>query len=110
MTRASRRRRSARRESLPSPRRAWLKTAQSDSPRDTRLVSGEVTCMMLIEFGPSEGERVTMGAGAGMAGRSSLASKIRGWKDDATGLEQRLRDLEPIPRSHRPPRLRGVLG
>jgi len=29
---------------------AWLKTAQTDSPRDTRLVWGEVTCMMLIEF------------------------------------------------------------
>ncbi|HVH67411.1 MAG TPA: methyl-accepting chemotaxis protein [Gemmatimonadales bacterium] len=31
----------------------------------------------------------------------SLASKIRGWKDDATGLEQRLKDLETIARSHR---------
>ena len=46
-----------------------------------------------------------MGAGAGMAGRSSLASKIRGWKDDATGLEQRLKDLETISRSHRMRRL-----
>src|SRR6184192_1249292 len=85
--------------SLPTPR--CLKTAQTDSPRDTRLVSDEVTCMMLIELGSSEGERVTMGSGAGMAGMSSLASKIRGWKDDATGLEQRLKDLETIARSLR---------
>src|ERR1051325_1923549 len=38
---------------------------------------------------------------AGTADRSSLASKIRGWKDDATGLEQRLKDLETIARSLR---------
>jgi methyl-accepting chemotaxis protein len=33
--------------------------------------------------------------------RSSLASRVRGWKDDTTGLEQRLKDLETIARSHR---------
>jgi methyl-accepting chemotaxis protein len=33
--------------------------------------------------------------------RPSLASRVRGWKDDATGLEQRLKDLETIARSHR---------
>src|SRR5205085_1570078 len=33
--------------------------------------------------------------------RASLASKIRGWKDDAAGLEQRLKDLETIARSLR---------
>src|ERR1041384_5540958 len=38
---------------------------------------------------------------AGTADRSSRASKIRGWKDDATGLEQRLKDLETIARSLR---------
>jgi methyl-accepting chemotaxis protein len=37
----------------------------------------------------------------GAARRPSLASKIRGWKDDATGLEQRLKDLETIARTHR---------
>src|SRR2546426_10218848 len=35
------------------------------------------------------------------ASRTSLASLVRGWKDDATGLEQRLKDLETIARSHR---------
>ena len=45
-----------------------------------------------------------------MAGRSSLASKIRGWKDDATGLEQRLKDLETIARSHRLRRLMVAVG
>jgi methyl-accepting chemotaxis protein len=44
-------------------------------------------------------ERAT--APAGPADRPSLASKIRGWKDDATGLEQRLKDLETIARSLR---------
>ncbi len=33
--------------------------------------------------------------------RPTLASRVRGWKDDATGLEQRLKDLETIARSHR---------
>ncbi|HVH08558.1 MAG TPA: methyl-accepting chemotaxis protein [Gemmatimonadales bacterium] len=33
--------------------------------------------------------------------RRSLAARVRGWKDDATGLEQRLKDLETIARSHR---------
>ena len=60
---------------------------------------------MLIEVrdhaaGP---DQVTVQAGA--ADRPSLASKIRGWKDDATGLEQRLKDLETISRSHRMRRL-----
>ncbi|HZH79731.1 MAG TPA: methyl-accepting chemotaxis protein [Gemmatimonadales bacterium] len=53
---------------------------------------------------------MTTGAGAGMAGGSSLASKIRGWKDDATGLEQRLKDLETIARSHRLRRLMVAVG
>jgi methyl-accepting chemotaxis protein len=46
-----------------------------------------------------EGGRVTVPAGE--ADRQTLASKIRGWKDDATGLEQRLKDLETIARSLR---------
>jgi methyl-accepting chemotaxis protein len=33
--------------------------------------------------------------------RPSLAARVRGWKDDASGLEQRLKDLETIARSHR---------
>jgi methyl-accepting chemotaxis protein len=33
--------------------------------------------------------------------RPSLASRVRGWTDDASGLEQRLKDLETIARSHR---------
>ncbi len=33
--------------------------------------------------------------------RLSLASRLRGWKDDAAGLEQRLKDLETFARSHR---------
>src|SRR5437016_9457727 len=44
-------------------------------------------------------DRVTVPAGE--ADRPTLASKIRGWKDDATGLEQRLKDLETIARSLR---------
>jgi len=52
MTRAYGRARFARLELLARQRRAWLKTAQTDSPRDTQLVWGEVTCMMLIEFRP----------------------------------------------------------
>jgi methyl-accepting chemotaxis protein len=35
------------------------------------------------------------------AKRKSLAARMRGWKDDATGLEQRLKDLEGLARSHR---------
>src|SRR6266576_1270738 len=34
-------------------------------------------------------------------GADPVASLVRGWKDDATGLEQRLKDLETIARSHR---------
>src|SRR5881398_236841 len=48
---------------------------------------------------PQEADQMTVQAGA--ADRPSLASKIRGWKDDATGLEQRLKDLETIARSLR---------
>src|SRR2546425_332222 len=33
--------------------------------------------------------------------RRSLAARVRGWKDDASGVEQRLRDLEAIARAHR---------
>src|SRR5438445_3958762 len=44
-------------------------------------------------------EQVSVPVGA--ADRPTLASKIRGWKDDATGLEQRLKDLETIARSLR---------
>ncbi|MGH7529896.1 MAG: methyl-accepting chemotaxis protein [Gemmatimonadales bacterium] len=33
--------------------------------------------------------------------RSSLAARVRGWQDDATGLEQRLKDLETFERTHR---------
>ena len=36
-----------------------------------------------------------------LSARTSLASQIRGWTDDATGLEQRLKDLETIARSLR---------
>ncbi len=38
---------------------------------------------------------------SGAADQRSLASRMRGWKDDATGLEQRLKDLETIARSLR---------
>src|SRR5207248_712176 len=48
---------------------------------------------------PQEADQMTVQAGA--ADRPSLASKIRGWKDDATGLEQRLKALETIARSLR---------
>jgi methyl-accepting chemotaxis protein len=34
-------------------------------------------------------------------GRGSLAARMRGWKDEASGLEQRLKDLETIARSLR---------
>src|SRR2546427_703452 len=34
-------------------------------------------------------------------GQGSLASRMRGWKDDAAGLEQWLKDLETIARSLR---------
>src|SRR2546425_2689019 len=88
--------------------RSWLRTAHADSSRDTRalrLVPDGAGCMMLIEVhdhaaGP---DQVTVQAGA--ADRPSLASKIRGWKDDATGLEPRLKDLGTISRSHRMRRL-----
>ncbi|MGH7673444.1 MAG: hypothetical protein ACREMC_11155, partial [Gemmatimonadales bacterium] len=33
--------------------------------------------------------------------RSSFASRLRGWQDDAPALEQRLKDLETFDRSHR---------
>jgi methyl-accepting chemotaxis protein len=35
------------------------------------------------------------------AERFSLAHRLRGWKDETTGLEQRLKDLETFSRSHR---------
>ena len=38
---------------------------------------------------------------SGAAEPRSLASRMRGWKDDASGLEQRLKDLETIARSLR---------
>src|SRR2546430_9993562 len=58
--------------------------------------------MMLIEVR----DHATRGAAlvtveASAADRPTLASKIRGWKDDATGLEQRLKDVETIARSLR---------
>src|SRR3989441_6756203 len=34
-------------------------------------------------------------------GQGSLASRMRGWKDDAAGLEERLKDFETIARSLR---------
>ena len=44
--------------------------------------------------------------------RSSLASRVRGWTDDAAGggLEQRLKDLETIARSHRLRRVMAAAG
>src|SRR5437660_4658135 len=33
--------------------------------------------------------------------RQSLAARLRGWNDDASGLEQRLKDLDTFARSHR---------
>ncbi len=33
--------------------------------------------------------------------RASIAARLRGWSDDATGVEQRLKDLETFARSHR---------
>ncbi|MGH7538394.1 MAG: methyl-accepting chemotaxis protein [Gemmatimonadales bacterium] len=40
--------------------------------------------------------------GASARGRPpSIASRLRGWTDDVTGLEQRLKDLETFARSHR---------
>src|SRR5713101_8050669 len=70
-----------------------------------RLVPDGAGCMMLIEVHDhaAGSDQVTVQAGA--TDRPSLASKIRGWKDDATGLEQRLKDLETISRSHRMRRL-----
>ena len=35
------------------------------------------------------------------ASRRSFAARIRGWHDDASGLEQRLKDLDTFERSHR---------
>src|SRR6266446_6966990 len=89
--------------SVQTPR-SWLRTAHADSSRDTRalrLVPDGAGCMMLIEVHDHAAglDQVTVQAGA--ADRPSLASKIRGWKDDATGLEQRLKDLETISRTHR---------
>jgi methyl-accepting chemotaxis protein len=33
--------------------------------------------------------------------RKSLAARVRGWRDDSAGVEQRLRDLEAVARAHR---------
>lgn len=33
--------------------------------------------------------------------RASIAARLRGWSDDAAGVEQRLKDLETFARSHR---------
>lgn len=40
-------------------------------------------------------------SGAGVPERRPLAYRIRGWKDEASGLEQRLKDLETFAKSHR---------
>jgi methyl-accepting chemotaxis protein len=39
--------------------------------------------------------------GAFQRARLSIAARLRGWTDDAAGLEQRLKDLETFARSHR---------
>src|SRR5213595_1024465 len=58
--------------------------------------------MMLIEVRDhATGGAALVTVEAGAADRPTLASKIRGWKDDATGLEQRLKDVETIARSLR---------
>src|SRR2546423_12148111 len=89
-------------ESRSARGRRWLITAHADSSRDTeprRLVRSGAGCMMLIEVrdhATGGTPQVTVQAGA--AGRSTLASKIRGWEGDATGLEHRLKDGEDIGR------------
>src|SRR5438046_8610817 len=58
--------------------------------------------MMLIEVRDhATGGDALVTVEAGAADRPTLASKIRGWKDDATGLEQRIKDVETIARSLR---------
>src|SRR5256714_10991607 len=58
--------------------------------------------MMLIEVRDhATGGAALVTVEASVADRPTLASKIRGWKDDATGLEQRLKDVETIARSLR---------
>src|SRR2546423_11058395 len=92
-------------ESRSARGRRWLITAHADSSRDTeprRLVRSGAGCMMLIEVrdhATGGTPQVTVQAGA--ADRPTLASKIRGWEDDATGLEQRFKDVATIARSLR---------
>jgi len=40
-------------------------------------------------------------AAAPLNPQASLAARLRGWKDEASGLEQRLKDLDTFARSHR---------
>src|SRR5947207_424642 len=76
----------------------WL-GARQGAPRLVRAGAG---CMMLIEVRDhATGGAALVTVEAGAADRPTLASKIRGWKDDATGLEQRLKDVETIARSLR---------
>ena len=42
--------------------------------------------------------------------RPSLAARVRGWKDESSGLEQRLKDLETIARTHRLRRVMAASG
>jgi methyl-accepting chemotaxis protein len=46
-------------------------------------------------------EPIAQTAGAFRRARLSIAARLRGWTDDAAGLEQRLKDLETFARSHR---------
>src|SRR5947207_13862849 len=62
---------------------------------------GVATCVRRVgvyDAGPMV-PAITVQSGA--AEPRSLASRMRGWKDDASGLEQRLKDLETIARSLR---------
>src|SRR5439155_700283 len=79
--------RAATRSKLSSPPRSWGWGGCGDG----RLPPGtpEVYDQPRVSTLPTE------------SSRPSLASLVRGWKDDATGLEQRLKDLETISRTHR---------
>src|SRR5204862_969592 len=71
-------------------------------PRGGRGAEGGVaTCVRRVgvyDAGPMA-QAATVQSGA--ADQRSLASRMRGWKDDAAGLEERLKDLETIARSLR---------
>src|SRR5438132_305642 len=84
----------------------WFCMGSSETGWTTRITPEKAEPVVATCAGPAGvydadpmAQAATVPSGA--AEQRSLASRMRGWKDDASGLEQRLKDLETIARSLR---------